>query len=70
MAAATGSGTSGRATRTDGASCVSRWATIVRAFGPVKGTVPASVSYATVPSEYTSLRASSSSSPPDCSGLM
>ncbi len=55
---------------TGGAFSVITFATIACAVDPVYGGSPVNISYSIAPSEYTSLRASSSRSPIACSGLM
>jgi hypothetical protein len=49
---------------------MNRRAIIACAVGAANGVSPASISYSTQPSEYTSVRASSSRWPLACSGLM
>ena len=70
MTAARRGGTVGRSTPTGGAAIAARFATIASPDAPPKGGSPASISYSTVPSEYTSDRTSRRPLPVDCSGLM
>lgn len=59
-----------RCSVSDRGSSVTTRDTIAWAVGPVKGGSPASISYNTAASEYTSLRASMWRSPIACSGLI
>ena len=69
-ACSTPPGTVARRRRTPGAGPARRLAITACAVGPVYGGSPANSSYKTHPRLYTSLRASSESSPKACSGLM
>ena len=68
-AASISAGTSSRCARRGGTGSTSFCAVIAIVESPVKGGVPASISYIMHPSEYRSLRASTGS-PIACSGLM
>jgi hypothetical protein len=70
IARSTPSGTVPRTARTLGGGSVNRFMIIACIVGAENGGSPASISYSTEPSEYTSLRASSARSPEACSGLM
>ena len=63
-------GTDGRKVTTAGAFVVNLCAMTEFVVGPVNGTFPVSISNIVQPSEYRSLRPSSSSSPDACSGDM
>ena len=63
-------GSPGRTVRMARGASPSTRATIACALGPVNGGSPASISYTTAASAYTSLRASTRLSPLACSGLM
>ena len=68
--ASSASETEGRATCSERGVSVSVRAVTVCTFGPVNGASPASISYSTHASAYTSVRASRARSPIACSGLM
>ena len=69
-ACSTQGGTASRTERSGGTGSVKHFTMIAWAVGPVNGVRPASISYSTHPRLYTSLRPSSSTAPPACSGLM